>query len=207
MTKIRLKLLLLTIVVALSLGTVSYAASSASFSAAKANSAYAEASAAPKTQVFDLALGLRENDSDTVDESNDATAYATCDECRAIAIAFQVVIVQSRPSTVVPQNVALAVNEACSGCSSLAIAHQFVVGKGQPARITKSGRRQLRAVAGDLLALERSYKRYTDAEIQARADRDAAKVRAILDAELVPVGGGGDADVDVEQDREVRRDV
>jgi hypothetical protein len=201
MTKARLSIALLALVAALSLGAVAYAAT---FTTAKGNNAEAEAAGAPGTSVIDLALGMRENDTDVVDEANSAFAHSTCDDCRSVAIAFQVVIVQSRPSTVTPANVAVALNENCNACSSLAIAHQFVVGKGEPARITKSGRRQLAAVGDDLLRLERSYKELPDAEIQARADADAAKVREILDTELVPAKRGG-AKPDYEDKRLVDR--
>jgi hypothetical protein len=201
MTKARLSIAILALVAALSLGAVAYAAT---FTSAKGNNAEAQASGAPGSSVIDLALGMRENDTDVVDEANSAFAHSTCDDCRSVAIAFQVVIVQSRPSTITPANVAVALNENCNACSSLAIAHQFVVGRGEPARITRSGRRQLAAVGDDLLRLERSYKEFTDAEIKARADADAAKVRAILVAELVPVRSGG-SQPDVDDDRKVDR--
>ncbi|MEJ7797328.1 MAG: hypothetical protein WKF42_02425 [Solirubrobacteraceae bacterium] len=152
-----------------------------------------------------MAFGLRENASDVVDESNSATAYGNCDGCRSIAIAFQVVIVQSTRSTVTPQNVALAVNEGCSGCSALAIAHQFVVGKGEPARITRSGRRQLETVAKDLRRLEGSYTRQTNAEVESRANAAAKQVRAILDEQLVPIDEDG-GKPKVEQSRRADRD-
>jgi len=193
-------LLVLAIVAALS---TSAAAHAATFSAQKVNSALAEPSTVDRS-VMDLALGMRENATDVVDEHNSAYAHSTCDGCRSVAIAFQVVVVQRRPSTVTPENVALALNEGCTGCSSLAIAHQFVVGKGEPARLTARGRKQLLAVGDDLLRLERSYEEHTDAEIQARADVDAAKVRAILDDELRPARAGGETP-DVDDDREVRR--
>lgn len=201
MIKLRLKLVVLVLLATLAFGSVAYAAT---FTSAKINAAEAEAAAAPGTSVFDLALGLRENATDVVDETNSAVAHSTCDGCRSVGIAFQVVIVQSTPSTVTPENVAVALNENCTACSSLAIAHQFVVGKGEPARITSSGRRRLAAVGEDLLRLERSYGQLTDAEIQARADADAAKVRAILDTELVPAKRGG-AKPDYEDRRLVDR--
>jgi len=192
MTTLRLKLLLLSLLAALSLGAVAQAAT---FTTERSNSAYAEPSTAGASKL-DMAFGLRENDTDVVDESNTATAYGNCDGCRAIAIAFQVVIVQGTPSTVTPVNLALAVNEGCTGCSALAIAHQFVVGRGEPARITDKGRKQLAVVAGDLLRLERSYKQYTNAEIETRANAAATKVGSILETELVPVDGEGDPDVE-----------
>jgi putative peptide zinc metalloprotease protein len=197
----KLKLLLLSLLAALAIAGVAHAAT---FSSAKTNAARAEALTTPKDSVFDLALGYRENDTDTVDEANSAFAHSTCDGCRTVAIAFQVVIVQSRPSTVVPENVALALNEECNGCSSLALAYQFVVGKGEPARITSRGQKQLFAVGDDLLRLERSYKDLTDAEIKAHADADEAKVRSILSTELVPIQDGGHKP-SFEDHREVRR--
>jgi hypothetical protein len=203
MTKVRFRIALLALVLALLLGAVAYGAT---FTAAKGNNAEAQATGAPNTSVFDLALGLRENDTDVVDEANSAFAHSTCDGCRSVALAYQVVIVQGTPSQVTPANVAVALNENCTGCSSLALAYQFVVGKGEPARITKSGRRQLATVGDDLLRLERSYTQYTDAEIQARADADAAKVGAILDTELVPVDAGGPKP-DVQENRKLDRGV
>jgi hypothetical protein len=197
----KLKPLLLALVAALAIAGVAHAAT---FSSAETNAARAEALTTPNVSVFDLALGMRENDTDVVHELNSAYAHSTCDGCRTVAIAFQVVIVQSRPSDVQPQNVALALNEGCTGCSSLALGYQFVVGKGEPARITSRGRKQLLAVGDDLLRLERSYKDLTDAEIQTRADADEAKVRSILATELVPIRGGGDKPK-FEDDRQVRR--
>ncbi|MEA2192952.1 MAG: putative peptide zinc metalloprotease protein [Solirubrobacteraceae bacterium] len=189
--KPRIKLLLLTLVAALSLGAVAHAAS---FTTEKNNAALAQPTKAGASD-FDMAFGMRENDTDVVDEQNTATAYANCDDCRAVAIAFQIVIVQSRPSTITPLNLALAVNEGCSGCKALAIADQFVVGKGEPARLTSRGRSQLLAVADSLLAIEKSYRKLTNAEIEARTASAADKVRAILDAELKPIDGSGDPSV------------
>lgn len=199
MNPIRFKLLVLTLLAALALGGAAYAAS---FSAAKADDAYAEASRAPGTSVADLALGLRQNATETVDERNGAIAYSSGDGCRSVALAFQVVVVQGSPSTVTPKNVALALDEGCSRCTSLALAYQFVAGRGEPARLTEDGREDLGDVARDLLALERSYARLTDDEIRARAERNAAEVRRILDTELVPVRRGGD-DPDVDESRRV----
>ncbi len=202
MTMIRFKLLLATLAAALALGGVAYAAT---FTAAKHNAAYVElAPQTPDASRLDLALGLRQNDTDVVDEENSALAISRCDGCRSIAIAFQVVIVQGNPAEVRPQNVAVALNEECDGCSALALAHQFVVGRGEPARITSAGREQLYDVGRDLLRLERDYRRYTDAQISARVAGHAADVKEILDRELVPVRAGG-SKPDVEEDREVRR--
>jgi putative peptide zinc metalloprotease protein len=197
----KLKPVLLALLAVLAITGVAHAAT---FSSAKTNAARAEALTTPNASVFDLALGMRENDTDLVDESNSALAHSTCDGCRTVAIAFQVVIVQGRPSTVIPDNAAIAVNEGCTGCSALALAYQFVVGKGEPTTITSRGRKQLAAVGDDLLRLERSYKDLTDAEIQTRADADRDKVDAILKTELVPIHDGGDKP-SVDDDREVRR--
>ena len=62
-------------------------------SGAKDNEAVAEPSAAGDS-VIDLAFSVRETASDVIDETNTAVAYANCEACRAVAIAFQIVIVQ-----------------------------------------------------------------------------------------------------------------
>ncbi|MEA2156028.1 MAG: putative peptide zinc metalloprotease protein [Solirubrobacteraceae bacterium] len=204
MTKLRLKIAVLALAAVFSLGAVAYGAT---FTSAKTNSATAELLSTPNASLFDLALGFRENATDTIDETNAAFAHSTCDGCRTVAIAFQVVIVQSAsPSQITPTNVAVALNENCTGCSSLALAHQFVVGRGGPARITSDGRKRLFAVGDDLLAIERNYQALTDAEIQSRVDADAAKVRSILSTELVPLHSGGPKP-GFEDDRSIDRGV
>ena len=153
----------------------------------KDNKAVAEASGAGDS-VIDLAFSVRETASEVIDETNSAVAYASCEACRAVAIAFQIVIVQGSPKSVTPQNYAVAVNESCQGCSTLAIAYQFVVGRGQPLEFTEAGLQRLAEIREQFEELEEDFENLTNDEIRARTDAFAADIRDILDNELVPAG-------------------
>ena len=121
-------------------------------------------------------------------------AYANCEACRAVAIAFQIVIVQGSPDTVTPQNVAVAVNDQCPDCSTLAVAYQFVVGRGEPVEFTKRGLERLAAVRKQLEKLEKQYGKLTNEQILARTDAFAVEIRDILANDLVPVDGDDKGD-------------
>lgn len=162
-------------------------------SAAKNNQAVAEATE-DGSSVFDLAFAVRQTASEVVDETNSAIAYASCAECRAVAIAFQIVIVQGSPSTVTPQNLAIAVNDQCSGCSTLALAYQFVIGRGEPVRLTRQGQQRLEQIRRDLEKLEHDYVTLANDEIRELTDAYADEVRAVLQTELVPVREDEDDD-------------
>jgi putative peptide zinc metalloprotease protein len=82
--------------------------------------------------IFKLAFAIRHVAGDVVDQQNVAVAYSSCTDCRTVAIAIEIVLVDGSPSTVTPENVAVSLNENCSLCTSFAAAYQFVVGTGEP---------------------------------------------------------------------------
>jgi putative peptide zinc metalloprotease protein len=69
---------------------------------------------------------------DQVDSINSAYALASCVDCTTVAAAFQVVFLTGSSDTVVPQNVAVAINARCVECVTTAIAVQLVVGLSGP---------------------------------------------------------------------------
>ena len=71
--------------------------------------------------------------------SNTAQAGARCTDCRATAIAFQVVIVEGQPTQVAPVNKAVAVNDQCTRCVVYAGARQLVRVVDKPVRFTAKG--------------------------------------------------------------------
>jgi putative peptide zinc metalloprotease protein len=84
------------------------------------------------------------NDTDTVDNGNLAEAYAhDCTGCRAVAVAFQVVIIPGSPHTVTPGNLASASTLKCSNCTAIAIAKQYVVYSHGADELTESAQRQV----------------------------------------------------------------
>jgi putative peptide zinc metalloprotease protein len=77
--------------------------------------------------VYDVAFALVWVTSDTALDRNEAYAFASCTGCRAVAIAFQVVLLVGDVHVVAPQNIAAAVNYQCVACVTEAIATQLVI--------------------------------------------------------------------------------
>ncbi|MFN2471431.1 MAG: hypothetical protein ABR583_10705 [Gaiellaceae bacterium] len=84
------------------------------------------------SSVFKLAFKIRKVAGDVVDETNAAVAYSSCESCRTVAIAIEIVLVTGNPSVVTPTNLAIAINENCNLCTAFAAAYQIVIGTGGP---------------------------------------------------------------------------
>lgn len=80
------------------------------------------------TATYDVAFALVwvEDDSPALN-SNEAYAFASCSDCAAVAIGFQVVLVTGDNHVAAPQNIAAAVNYDCVGCLTYALAVQLFV--------------------------------------------------------------------------------
>ena len=76
---------------------------------------------------YDVAFALVWADGDTVANTNEAYALASCTGCQTVAVAFQVVLILGNANVVVPENVAAAVNYSCVQCVTQALATQLVV--------------------------------------------------------------------------------
>ena len=77
---------------------------------------------------YDVAFALVwiEDDSPALNE-NEAYAFASCSNCAAVAIGFQVVLVTGENHVAVPQNISAAVNYDCVNCLTYALATQLFV--------------------------------------------------------------------------------
>jgi putative peptide zinc metalloprotease protein len=140
--------------------------------------------------VFKMVFDIRRVTGDVVDNGNAAIAYASCTDCKTVAIAIQIVFVTGNPSTIAPENVAIAINENCTACETLASAYQFVISTNGPVTFTKAGWRRLREIRKALERLRRND--LPIAEIQARLDALMDELAAVLRTELVPVGQNDD---------------
>lgn len=136
---------------------------------------------------FDHAFEIHELDDPVVDPGNVASAHARrCTGCQAVALSFQIVLLQQPAKVVEPENLAVSLNEECSGCDVAAGAYQFVVGRGEPIRLTPTGYRELALVRGEVARLRASG--LSGPATVAEADKLADQVRAILAEEVEPVG-------------------
>ena len=135
-------------------------------------------------RAFDFAWNLsRQRGDAAVTNWNSATAKARCVECRATAIAFQIVLVSGSPSVVVPRNTAEAVNLECTNCTVAAEARQFVRVVPDPVRFTGEGRAILANVRERLSALE--VEDLAVDQVHQVVEAQEARVREVLANELV----------------------
>ena len=79
------------------------------------------------TVTYDVAVAMVWVTDDTVLNTNEAFAAASCSDCAAVAVAFQVVLIVGDADVIVPQNLATAANYDCFRCITAAIASQLVV--------------------------------------------------------------------------------
>lgn len=136
--------------------------------------------------VFELAFDLHRTMDSVVDESNTAFAYASCERCRTIAIAFQIVLAMDAAADVVPVNLAVAVNDECTECETLAFAYQLVLSGDQRVRLTGEGRARISQVRKALRAL-----RDSDApldEMVAELQRHVVELQDVARTAVVPIG-------------------
>jgi putative peptide zinc metalloprotease protein len=134
----------------------------------------------------------------SVTSANIASATSTsCAGCRAVAVAFQAIVMTGDPSVVTPGNVAAAANGDCSGCDSFAFAYQDVVTASGPATLSPEGIAALNQIQrrADAIAGSGEADPQMDADLKALA----AEFKSAFEANLVVHGPWSAADrVDVQ---------
>lgn len=140
------------------------------------------------TREFDFAWSLDRQRGGVINHSNVANAAARCTDCRATAIAFQVVLASGGATLGSPENQAVAINDQCTNCVVYAGARQFVRIVDGKARFTGPGRAALADVRKDLRALEGQD--LDPAALQAAVEAQEARVIEVLTKEIVTHGGG-----------------
>src|SRR5215213_9644231 len=134
-------------------------------------------------RAFDFAWDLDKQRGDDAVQVNKAEARAHCTRCRATAIAFQIVLVHGSPATVVPQNLAEAINEGCTECVAVAEARQFVRVTPQRVKLTGGGRAILSDVRRQLASLEEQNLPID--QLHQAVEAQEARVREVLADDLV----------------------
>jgi len=142
--------------------------------------------------IFRFAFKIARVNREVVDNTNAAVAFASCEECQTIAVAFQVVLIFSDPDVVTPTNLALALNYECTACQTLASAYQFVLTTGGPVRFTSEGHKRIAELRRAIRELLRSDASIVD--IQAELDLLADELREVIRTELVAAGKSGKDD-------------
>lgn len=118
---------------------------------------------------------------------NEAQAYASCESCSAVAIAYQVVIVVDTDDTddnvAVPQNLAGALNYDCVNCMTYALAQQLFITVDEP--LTYKQKAQLTELWLEMQAYEAiiEYNKTPPDQVAAQLDKYNARILEILDVE------------------------
>jgi putative peptide zinc metalloprotease protein len=121
-------------------------------------------------------------------------AWSKCESCQTTAIAIEIVLVEGSPSTVAPQNVAVAVNESCTLCDTFATAYQFVVGTDGPVRFTRDGLKELKQIRKEIDSW--GDRHLSNDQIKALLPDVVARIKRVLAEELRPVRNRHERDND-----------
>lgn len=76
---------------------------------------------------YDVAFALVWAEDGPVDTTNEAYAFASCSDCAAVSVGFQVVLIIGQADIVVPENLSAAANYNCVRCLTYALASQLVL--------------------------------------------------------------------------------
>jgi putative peptide zinc metalloprotease protein len=150
------------------------------------------------SSIFRLAFSVRRVTGEVVDQANAAVAYASCEECRTVAVSIQLVLVLSDPDVVTPTNLALAVNQGCTSCETLASAYQYVLGVGGPVHFDAEGNQELASIKQALNDLVGESEGLELDQIQTEIDVLVDRLSGVVDQHLVAAGHDEDVDQGVE---------
>lgn len=142
------------------------------------------------SSVFRLSFSVKRVMDSNVDADNAAVAYASCTDCRTVAVSIQVVLAMGDVDSVTTDNLAMSLNYECSECETLASAFQYVFGNGEPVRFTADGSRRLADIRRRFQELRRRDE-LTLQELEAEIKRLADEVAEVVKAELVATGQDG----------------
>jgi len=121
-----------------------------------------------------------------VANENEAFAYASCTDCRTVAAAIQVVLVEGPTNDFQPVNAAVAVNENCVRCATFAYARQVVLSPRTHVEIGDEAEEQIQYLQGRI----RSVTRSSEAFPQMSADLDSLtnQLVAVVQGEIQRAG-------------------
>jgi len=115
--------------------------------------------------VYDVAFALVwADDGADVLNTNEAYAFASCKDCAAVAVGFQVVLVVGQADVVVPQNLSTAANYNCFRCLTYALANQLVLTLNGP--LSADGMAKLNALWQQIADYGRNLQNVPLSEIQ-----------------------------------------
>ena len=137
-----------------------------------------------------FALVWVEDDSPALN-TNEAYAFASCTNCAAVSVGFQIVLVTGDNHVAVPQNISAAVNYDCVNCLTYALATQLFVTLDGP--LSDAGTKQIAALWEQIADFGTHITEVPLSEIRDRLTTYEQQILAIINADE------GAADPDAEQ--------
>ncbi len=144
--------------------------------------------------VYDVAFALVwADDGEDVTTRNEAYAFASCADCAAVAVGFQVVLIVGQTDVVVPENLSAAANYNCVQCLTYALASQLVLTLDGP--LSDDGMTRLNELWQQIAEYGRNLQNVPLSEIQGRLDAFKAQIMEVIenDPSATPVTGSAPA--------------
>jgi putative peptide zinc metalloprotease protein len=136
-------------------------------------------------------------DGDPVQTKNEAYAFANCTGCTAVAVGFQVVLIQEPTDVIAPQNLSAAVNHDCVECNTYALANQLVLSLDD--QFTDDSEEQLSALWCEIKEYGRNLENVPLAEVENQLEAYKAQITGIVQAGGTTQDGTAPADPPVEE--------
>jgi putative peptide zinc metalloprotease protein len=141
---------------------------------------------------YDVSFALVWADEGSATNRNEAYAFASCRNCRTVAVAFQVVMLVGSVDVVVPENIAAAVNYACVECVTYALATQLVVSL--PGPLSEEGSRELAEIWAELAEFGATIEDVPLGELRARLTEFETRILAVVREDAEGAEGAGSED-------------
>lgn len=140
--------------------------------------------------VYEIAFALVwAEDGEPVDTTNEAYAFASCADCAAVAVGFQVVLIVGQADVIVPENLSAAANYNCLRCLTYALASQLVLTLDGP--LSDEGTARLNALWAEIAEFGRNIQNVPLSDIQGRLNAFTEQVKEIIQSDPSATKGAG----------------
>ena len=138
---------------------------------------------------YDVAFALVwADDGQDVRTRNEAYAFASCADCAAVAVGFQVVLIVGQANVIVPENLSAAANYNCVRCLTYALASQLVLTLDGP--LSADGMTKLDALWQQIADFGRDLRNVPLSEIQDRLSAFKEQIVDVIKADPSATPGG-----------------
>jgi putative peptide zinc metalloprotease protein len=141
---------------------------------------------------YDVAFALVWVDDDSPAlNTNESYAFASCDNCAAVSVGFQIVLVTGDNHVAAPANISAAVNYDCVNCLSYALATQLFLTLDGP--LSEEGRQKIADLWQQIADYGAHIAEVPLSEIQGRLSEFEEQIIAVIEAEQGPLDPNADA--------------